>query len=303
MIDREKIKFYENILSLHNSHVDLSNIDNLIKAINEDHTHDILTESVKMFNDIEVYKAAISDALTNAKHEDEYRFYSNLLPYTHKDLDIHLLTNVLHAMRQYKDSEKDILDSFSNNQLKAKNALITILEKFNILDSDMNVTIWGSWYGSILIPKLYKKVSSIYAIDLDERVGKISKNLLFRDYEHLNFVVGDVFEYKKDYLNTNLFINTSCEHMKPMKEWKWFGPGAMSKDKDTSIFATPKIPDKCYFAFQSNNMFGIEGHINCVESLDDFKDQLPDRAEVLYEEEVEDTRGTRYMLIGKFMPL
>jgi hypothetical protein len=88
-----------------------------------------------------------------------------------------------------------------------------------------------------------------------------------------------------------------------MKEWKWFGAGAMSKDTNTEIFRNPKLPDDCYFAFQSNNMFDIEGHINCVNSLDEFKEQLPERAEVLYEEEVQDSRGTRYMLVGKFNAL
>ncbi len=46
-------------------------------------------------------------------------------------------------------------------------------------------------------------------------------------------------------------------------------------------------------------MFEIEGHINCVNRLEEFKEQLPARAEVLFEEEVEDTRGTRYMLVRK----
>jgi hypothetical protein len=91
--------------------------------------------------------------------------------------------------------------------------------------------------------------------------------------------------------------------MSPMKDWKWFGAGALSNDQDTSIFRTPKLLDDCYFAFQSNNMFGIEGHVNCVNSLQEFKDQMPQRAEILFEEEVEDTRGTRYMLVGKLTAL
>ena len=91
--------------------------------------------------------------------------------------------------------------------------------------------------------------------------------------------------------------------MPPMKEWKWFGAGALETDINKSIFKTPKLPNDCYFVFQSNNMFGIEGHVNCVNSLEEFKDQLPERAEVLFEEEVEDTRGTRYMLVGKFNSL
>ena len=86
-----------------------------------------------------------------------------------------------------------------------------------------------------------------------------------------------------------------------MKEWPWFGPGAIKEDNE--IGKDPKISSNCYFAFQSNNMFDIEGHINCVNSLDEFKQQMPERAKVLHEEKIVDTRGTRYMLIGKFMPL
>jgi hypothetical protein len=46
-------------------------------------------------------------------------------------------------------------------------------------------------------------------------------------------------------------------------------------------------------------MFDIAGHINCVNSIEEFKSQLPDRAKVLIEDEVTDDRGTRYTLIGK----
>lgn len=92
--------------------------------------------------------------------------------------------------------------------------------------------------------------------------------------------------------------------MPPMKEWPWFQKGALSTDSQYKHkFGSPKLSDNCYFAFQSNNMFDIEGHINCVNSLEEFKDQLPERAKVLHEEKIVDTRGTRYMLVGKFMPL
>ena len=72
--------------------------------------------------------------------------------------------------------------------------------------------------------------------------------------------------------------------MSPMKEWKYWWPGMI-------------------FALQSNNMFGIEGHINCVNSIDEFEDQLPEGVKVVFREEIKDTRGTRYMLVGKFNSL
>lgn len=309
MINREKLKYYENILSIHNTNVDLSKLDGLIKAINEDQIYDILKYSLDLFDNIESYKKAIFKALDNAKNENEYKFFSELLPYTNKELDLHLLCNVLKSIRQYKDLKEDILDSFSNNQFASKCSLLKAIDNLDIIKDYFHVAIWGSWYGSILIPKLSKQVKKILAIDIDERVGKISKNTIFQNYHNVEFHVNDVFQYKTDYLKTNLFINTSCEHMRPMKEWPWFGRGAMTGD-DLSPrkvfepkFDDPKLPNECYFAFQSNNMFGIEGHINCVNSIDEFKDQLPARAEVLYQEEIEDTRGTRYMLVGKFNPI
>jgi hypothetical protein len=54
-----------------------------------------------------------------------------------------------------------------------------------------------------------------------------------------------------------------------------------------------------YFAFQSNNMFDIPTHINCVKDIKQFKQQLPKNAKVLVEDEISDERGTRFMLIGK----
>jgi len=54
-----------------------------------------------------------------------------------------------------------------------------------------------------------------------------------------------------------------------------------------------------YFAFQSNAMFDIPTHINCVNNIEEFIKQLPDRAEVLIEDKIPDERGTRFTLIGK----
>lgn len=281
MIDREQLKYITNILELHNEGVDTTPIYNLLTALKDD---------------------------------DALKFYSTLLTFK-PDLNIDYLLKVLYASNTYLERKDDLFDSFSNNQIAAKTSLVKALDSVQALDNNPNIVIWGSWYGSVLIPLLQNKAKNILCVDLDLHVAKVAKNYLFDNYDNLQFNVSDVFDYKKDYINTNLFINTSCEHMPPMKEWEWFKYSAMEADTvypkgygDTrpnrrKIWKDPKISNECYFAFQSNNMFGIEGHINCVSSIEEFKEQLPERAEVLYEEEVEDTRGTRYMLVGKFMPL
>jgi hypothetical protein len=226
----------------------------------------------------------------------------NILNIHNENVDTTLLYNVLTAIKEDPNLEGSLLDSFSSNQFAAKTALLDAVNNLNILDKDSTVAIWGSWYGSILIPLLADKVKRITCIDLDQQPLQIAKNRLFDNYKNIDYICDDVFKScRKSYLETNLIINTSCEHMPPMKDWKWFERGALKQDN--VIGKDPKISDNCYFVFQSNNMFGIEGHINCVNSLQEFKEQMPERAEVLFEEEVEDTRGTRYMLVGKFNPL
>jgi hypothetical protein len=194
--------------------------------------------------------------------------------------------------------------------------LLNAVDNLNFLDNDSTVVIWGSWYGSILIPELANKVKKIISIDLDKAPLNIAKNRLFTNYKNIQYVCDDIFKtYRDAYLNINLIINTSCEHMSPMKEWPWFRFSSMETDTvhpkgyaddkphRKKVYVSPKLSSNCYFAFQSNNMFGIEGHVNCVNSLQEFKDQMPERAEILFEEEVADTRGTRYMLVGKLTAL
>ena len=186
--------------------------------------------------------------------------------------------------------EQDLLDSFSPMQFKSKLKLVEHIDKLNILTKDSEIVIFGCWYGSILIPAFYNKVKKITAIDMDPKVISIAKYKLFKDLD-VDFITGDVFEkYRDQYTSCDLFINTSCEHMKSMKQW---GPAPTYKNPWWDRVSP------AYFAFQSNNMYDIEGHINCVSSIKEFKYQMPDKAEILVEDKIVDDRGTRFMLIGK----
>ena len=186
--------------------------------------------------------------------------------------------------------EQDLLDSYSPQQFKSKLNLINHIKSLNILNKDSEIVIFGCWYGSILIPAFIDDVKKITAIDIDPKVISIAKYNLFKDL-NVDFITGDVFEkYRDQYISCDLFINTSCEHMKSMKEW---GPAPTYKNP----WWTRSSPT--HFAFQSNNMYDIPGHINCVSNLDEFKSQLPDNAKVLIEDKIKDDRGTRFTLIGK----
>lgn len=195
------------------------------------------------------------------------------------DIDLQLFKNVITEGRH----NPDLLDSYSENQFKSKEVLINHIKKLNILNNESNISILGSWYGSILIPA-FKNVKSITLIDLDDKVIRIAKQRLFNHYTNTDFITADVFNLGKHSYRvekSNLIINTSCEHMRPMKELKTL--------KNS----------KSYFAFQSNNMSYIKDHINCVNSIEEFKKQMPNNCKILIEDHIKDSRGTRFLLIGK----
>jgi hypothetical protein len=343
MINRENLQYVKNILSLHNKNLNLDSVYDVLTSIKEDDLEKliknllelfngptelvdvlipllhaikendnpkiidgILTLSSIKFNNIEELREILIPLLHAIKENDEFLFYTNILKYD-SSINTALLNNVLKTIKHKPSLQDDIYDSYSENQFASKGALLKAIDSLDILNEESTVFIWGCWYGSILVPSIATKVKTIIGLDLDEKSITIGKKF-FGDYNNVEFQKVNVFEkYLTAYNHANLIINTSCEHMPPMKEWKWFGPGAIAEDKfkggKGEGFGSPKLSSNCYFAFQSNNMFGIEGHVNCVNSLEEFEAQLPDRAEILYKEEVEDTRGTRYMLVGKFNPL
>ena len=194
------------------------------------------------------------------------------------DIDLQLFKNIIAEGRH----NSDLLDSYSPNQFKTKERLIGHIRDLNVVNEQSEITILGGWYGSILIPA-FKEAKRISLIDIDKNATSIGKQRLFSHYKNVDWITSDVFNEKRygRIRDANLIINTSGEHMRPMKELK-------------------AIQDsKSYFAFTSNNMLGIEGHINCVYDLDDFQKQLPDSAKVLVRDSITDERGTRFILVGK----
>ena len=179
-------------------------------------------------------------------------------------------------------NNSDLLDSFSPNQFASKEKLISSVNNLNILDADSEVVILGGWYGSILIPA-FKQVKRITLIDIDTNAVSVAKNRLFNHYTNVDFITSDVFDKDRHgrIMNADVIINTSCEHMKSMKHLE-----ALAHSE-------------AYFAFTSNNMHDIEGHTNTVNNLEEFIQQLPSNAKVLHQDEIEDSRGTRYLLTGK----
>ena len=190
--------------------------------------------------------------------------------------------------------EKDLLDSFSPNQFSSKMNLVDHVNSLDFLTKESEIVIFGSWYGSILIPAFYDKVKKITCIDENKHVTNIAKYTLFKDLD-IDWISDDVFAtFRDQFKTTDLFINTSCENMKPMRDW---GPAPTYKNPWWDRVANREKP--AYFAFQSHNIFDIHDSYNCVNNIEEFKKQLPDRAEVLIEDSIPFETGTRFTLIGK----
>ena len=194
------------------------------------------------------------------------------------DVDLQLFKNIMAEARH----NTDLLDSYSPNQFKSKELLVNHINKLDILNKDSEVIIFGSWYGSILVPA-FEYVKRITLVDCDKDVLNISKNRLFNHKKNIDYVVDDVFAWASDssrIKKTDLIINTSCEHMTSMKELE--------------------LNTNSYFAFQSNNMFNIPTHINCVKDIEQFENQMPFNSRIIKRDMVKDDRGTRFTIIGRY---
>ena len=104
-------------------------------------------------------------------------------------IDLQLLKNIMEEVRE----NKDLLDSFSPNQFKSKLKLINNIKNLNILNKDSEIVIFGSWYGSILIPAFYNDVKQITAIDKDPKVISKAKYKIFKHY-NVDFISKYVFD-------------------------------------------------------------------------------------------------------------
>ena len=194
-----------------------------------------------------------------------------------KNIGIDLFKSIINEAKE----NPDLLDSYSYNQFKSKENLLQHIKNLEIINP--HTVILGCWYGSILIPALIDQTEHMTCIDINEICIKVAKNRLFKKYKNIHYMHRDVFDKScTDRIkNANLIINTSCEHMPNMSELKVL------------------YKSNAYFAFQSNNMYNIPTHINCVSSIEEFYSQLPHNATIITEDEVEDDRGTRFTLIGK----
>lgn len=202
-----------------------------------------------------------------------------------------------------------LADAFSRSQIKSKIWLIEELENVRQkLDDPVykNVLVMAGWFGqlkSIYDKKLtYRKMriaeldksaceTSDYIFNLSELENYKVKSVNVNINEltlHKNGYEWDVENFKENTSYSekflpDLIINTSAEHM--TEEW-------YNQIRFKEMESNPIV------AIQSNNLFEIPDHINCVHSVDHMKKKFPMK-EILFEGELQLKGYKRVMLIGR----
>jgi hypothetical protein len=201
-------------------------------------------------------------------------------------------------------SGSPIQDAMSRSQMRSKIWLIEELSK--IQTNYDNVAVMAGWFGQL--KTIYDKrltYSKMRIIEIDSEACKTS-DYIFNIANLENYKVKSVHanineltlhkngyewnvenfkegtKYSEKFL-PDLIINTSAEHM--TEEW-------YNQIRFKQMDSDPIV------AIQSNNLFDIPEHINCVHSVDHMKKKFPMR-EILFEGELQLKGYKRVMLIGR----
>jgi hypothetical protein len=213
---------------------------------------------------------------------------------------------IFRSIADYKKKVNDtaIYDLMSRSQMRSK---IWLVEQLALINSNYtNVAVMAGWFGQI--KTIYDKrltYSKMRVVELDRKACETSDyvfNISNLENYKVKAVCADINqltlhkngyewsvenfkdggEYSEKFL-PNLIINTSAEHMTE----EWFHQLRFKQlDSDPIV------------AIQSNNLFDLAEHVNCVHSVDHMQKKFPMR-EVLFAGELQLKGYKRVMLIGK----
>lgn len=242
---------------------------------------------------------ANNPTITLTEEADMVEFLSCLRKFTHNNI-----FTVFHKYYREEWPSKHLQDAFSRGQVQSKVWLAD--ELYKIKTHYKNVVLLAGWYGQLLHYFRDVKFGKVRNVDIDRDACLISDdifNLHFIENYRVKAICADINEltlHKSGYVfqvenfknkdakifsetfMPDLIINTSAEHM----DGKWYDD-IRFKDFET----------KPLVVIQSNNLFDIEEHINCVHSVDHMKKKYP-MTDVLYEGELQLKGYKRVMLIG-----
>ena len=235
--------------------------------------------------------AVVTDLRAIVAHDNRPAMY-NCLDYV-LDSD---LVRILERFEKEKP-EYNLHDAFTQGQLRSKLWLLKHLRGMDL----GTVFICAGWYGTLartMFENEHVHFDKIRSFDIDPKCAEVADTInrswvkdawqyksSTLDIHDLNYTdskykvkkANGTYEVLTDSPNT--IINTSCEHIENFDDW------------------FNLIPADKLVALQSNDYFEIQDHVNCVNSLDEFKQQAP-LSNIIYEGKLELEKYTRYMIIG-----
>ena len=185
---------------------------------------------------------------------------------------------------------KRVLDSMNRSQLESKLWIIQELIKLEI--KPKIVAILAGWYSQYIIPLLIEHgVEFIYNFEIDRDAKDISYkfNKRYKDQEKYECHITDImfkeiWRKEENYGAFDVLINTSCEHMFPMRRFR---------ELNKNLSGNP------IYVLQSTNEDKYEDHINCVSGPEELAEQA-EFVDIMYSgTKTLDNGMERFMVIGK----
>ncbi len=185
-------------------------------------------------------------------------------------------SDVLNTIDRFTEDDltKSIINSVNENQIKSKTWLIDKLKPHLEMFDNPKICVAAGWYGlSAQLLSTYT-TERVISFDIDPMCKDIGKKM----FSNVKFETADISEY--DISNFDIIVCTSCEHI---------------TDEVLNSFIKKK-KTASLMVLQSNNYFDIKEHINCKNSIEEFKKSV--NLNVLDDYIMSLNKFDRYMIIG-----
>ena len=194
--------------------------------------------------------------------------------------------------RHFPHQERALASATTISQMESKIWLVEELHELSL--EAKSVCLLGGWFANYITTLLIEKINveHVHNFEIDDDAKKISYkfNKRYKDNNQYKCdVVNVMFEpvWKKQKKTDKVFdlvINTSCEHMFPMKQFHKLNRGFL---------------DNPVFVLQSTNENKYDDHINCVSGPDELAEQS-ELIDIMYSgSKVLDSGKERFMVIGR----
>lgn len=179
---------------------------------------------------------------------------------------------------------ESLVAAFDEVQVRSKLWLIDELARVVDL-ARVELLVLGAWYGTLAVLcnlRLAHPPARMLCVDLDPHPCQIGQQVIGSLYPNIEYRCVDAMAYDYAALAgpATVVVNTICEHLPDIAGW-WH-----------------RLSAGQLVVLQTNNYFPCPDHVNCVNTLDEMKEQTP-LSEVLFEGVLSLSLFDRFMLIGR----